>query len=238
MKNIKKYIILIPMLASFAYGYAMDNASADEGASAGVGMNIATVTVTTQEQKRLNCELKKILIGDNMPEDQFLAEIERLLLAGAQVDNYDGNTSLEQWYAPLSFFLTKAHYTCSNKTTQYNVVELLLRYGANVNNWSVFQQISPLMLCGYNPAIAQLLLQHGANVNAVTNTGFTALMSAVTWDNTETIQILINWGANKTSREVPDRYRYPTGKAAEDFTRDQVIKDFIRNCEPEMPQLW
>jgi len=231
MKNIKKYMILIPILTSFGYVYAMNNVSAAAGT--GFGVNI---TAVRGRQEHLNCELKEVLVRNNMPEDQFLAEIERLLQAGAQVDNYDGITHFARSYPPLLLFLSKADIKCINKTTQYKVAKLLIDNGANVNAKNFFD-LTPLMLCGYNPAIAELLLQHGANVNAIDMYGYTALMGAAERNNIDSIRMLIHWGADKTLKKIAD-YFFPTGKAAEDFTENQIIKEFIRNYEPEITQLW
>ena len=79
------------------------------------------------------------------------------------------------------------------------VVELLLKYGANIHNRANIFGVTPLIALFQHSkmpflakrAMFQLLLQKGANINDVTNEGNTALQSAVMSQNMEDVDLLL-----------------------------------------------
>jgi ankyrin repeat protein len=78
-------------------------------------------------------------------------------------------------------------------TEDVATVETLLKYGANPNQ-TTWDGLSPLMLAAQridNPALFQALTTHSADVNAQSDQGVTALMVAVTSDNTVALESLI-----------------------------------------------
>jgi len=83
MKHIKKYIVLIPMLAGFGYANAMDSCA---GAGAGASEDKFAREerfVNPFEQQILN---EKLLLAVRQSD---IAEITKLLEAGADVDSKD-----------------------------------------------------------------------------------------------------------------------------------------------------
>ena len=78
---------------------------------------------------------------------------------------------------------------------QEEIVELLLRHGANVNFYD--DRIEPPIIAAVytgNFNITKMLLQHGADVECTNIVGFTPLLAAVEMEDAEMIDILLRYG--------------------------------------------
>jgi ankyrin repeat protein len=77
-------------------------------------------------------------------------------------------------------------------------IELLLKYGVNVNSRSVdgYTALMKFAYDGNSPAVA-LLIRHGAMVNVIASDGGTALSEAVLQGNEDVVKLLIAAGADK-----------------------------------------
>ena len=78
---------------------------------------------------------------------------------------------------------------------QEEIVELLLRHGANVNLFDDCIE-PPIISAVYtgNFNITKMLLQHGADVECTNIDGFTPLLAAVEMEDAEMIDILLRYG--------------------------------------------
>lgn len=77
-----------------------------------------------------------------------------------------------------------------------DVVEVLIKAGANVNNKSKYG-FSPLYWASdQKKELVELLINNGAEINITDNGGVTSLMNSVRKNKTEIIEVLLNLGAN------------------------------------------
>ena len=76
-----------------------------------------------------------------------------------------------------------------------DIVELLLRHGANVNYPSSLAR-PPIVSAVYsgNTNILRMIIQHGADVDSTTVEGITPLLAAVGEGNAEMVEILLSYG--------------------------------------------
>lgn len=99
---------------------------------------------------------------------------------------------------------TPLQHHCTFGST--DVAILLIDWGADVNCENT-QGISILSVCSLwgLTGIARRLLEGGAQVDHVDEAGSDALMSAVFFDRPETVELLLQWGANPTKRNNLNR---------------------------------
>src|SRR5262249_11545126 len=84
---------------------------------------------------------------------------------------------------------------------QPEIVEFLLRHGADVNGPASRRGRTPLMSVGntrWNYEVAQLLVTHGARLDSATPTGETALIAAVKRHDEGLVALLLRDGADPT----------------------------------------
>ena len=88
-------------------------------------------------------------------------------------------------------------WACWSKTHNVNLVGLLIRYGANVNDRGKNVQ-TPLGTATINghTSIVHYLLDKGADVNAADSYGVTALMCACLYKRSDIIELLLKYGAS------------------------------------------
>lgn len=115
-----------------------------------------------------------------------------LLAAKANIDAPDisGNTA-------LSYAFSSQHE--STVTELLNAGASLQQHGGN---------LTPLMdLATYfdDPGLMEQLLAAGADPNAVTNTGYTALMAAATFSRARSVHLLLKAGAQVNARSKDGR---------------------------------
>ncbi len=107
---------------------------------------------------------------------------EWLLIAGVDPNTLDANDiSALMWASDLGY---------------KRIVELLIKYGADVNYTS--QDFFPLLIASKegHRQIVEILIQNGANVNHYNSDGITALMSAAVGGHDDIIETLLHNGAN------------------------------------------
>ena len=85
---------------------------------------------------------------------------------------------------------------CESKQNQYQIIENLLKRGANPNIGGWITKKTPLMLGVYYSAVTKLLIRYGADPNAVDSKGYTALMYACISGNLSSIKALLKRGAD------------------------------------------
>lgn len=124
---------------------------------------------------------------------------------------YQNNLNLFQKLIDQDFHIKqkeKNEYCLLYEAVSYNrfeMVQLLLEHGVNVNNKSDFGT-TPLLAacyCNVNINIMKLLLNFGAEINAQNNAGWTALHSSCFDGSLDKIELLLLWGADsrlKTNR--------------------------------------
>lgn len=122
--------------------------------------------------------------------DNNLEIVKLLLESGAKPD------------AGINFPLYEACWAAENISNRYDVINLLLQYGANINKKHRNTSYTPLMATikrqkGY---YASFLILKGAKVNLVTSDGETALMLAIDYkskrNDSMVVKKLIESGAN------------------------------------------
>ena len=117
--------------------------------------------------------------------------VYKLLMAGAN-PNTRGVICPDQ--SPFSFAIT---------TEQSDIVEILISFGANVNDGKIQPYGTPLKAAGIREkalGLVSLLLDHGADINAGKKEGWTALMQAISLRLWPKAKLLIQRGADVTVR--------------------------------------
>ncbi|TYZ65097.1 hypothetical protein PybrP1_006014 [[Pythium] brassicae (nom. inval.)] len=85
-------------------------------------------------------------------------------------------------------------------------LDVLLRFGANVNQWNLLEQTPLYIACDRNlVAIATWLVTHGADANKATKAGVTPLLCAYRNQNDALVRLLLGHGT--TVVEPPVRFR-------------------------------
>ena len=119
-------------------------------------------------------------------KDRNIGIVKELILGGVNVNIKD-----EHGINPLM---------CACMLGEQEIVELLLKHGANVNEKNN-AGFSALHYCRTGVSIAQLLIDFGADVNAKTNNGDTVLKYALMNRNKQMVKLLIENGANVNFEE-------------------------------------
>src|SRR2546429_9620360 len=119
-----------------------------------------------------------------------LSRVKTLLAQGA-----DPNAAGEMGWRPLHVAIGQFDFEGS-----IEFVKLLLMYGANVNEWDVNHNETPILTASDPPnlAAARILLEAGADPNAVRSDGESPLRLCVQAKNLEMAKLLLRYGAGKT----------------------------------------
>ncbi len=136
--------------------------------------------------------------GADAEREQLGMAIVRLLLAAGDSPDNDYTIALDS--GPL-------HYACREGYLQ--LVELLLRYGANPNMEDA-DMLTPLHFAAKNNRVdcAALLIQHGAIVDAPDIAGWTPLRSAILNQHGDMVTLLKKHGARITEFSAEDWKHY------------------------------
>jgi len=150
-------------------------------------------------------------------EKQNIGEIKKLISEGADV-NYQQDVEGEK-QTPL---------ICASDGGTPEIVDILLKAGANPNKTGPVRRDTPLMYVAYNKthaiAIAELLLAAGANPNQTGSEGLTALIWAVTESRTELVERLLKAGADINARGI-----YTALHAAVQFSTKEMVTLLLKN---------
>jgi ankyrin repeat protein len=151
--------------------------------------------------KKTNNDIVKLLIENGADVNQSGCEryplmyacrfgdtelVKMLIDAGADVKT---NDAVDEWQA--------IHYACMNKDFGAEIIELLIKHGADVNATDK-SNISPIYIACYNGYVKNLevLISHGANVEADNKNDkqWTPLITACIFDKSDVIEILLKNG--------------------------------------------
>jgi ankyrin repeat protein len=96
---------------------------------------------------------------------------------------------------PLEFAIDELDFNSS-----LSIVELLIRAGANVNQWDFYKSLKPIHHAVYslNYPCIELLLVEGADPNVPSDEGGLVLTHAVDCRNFAIVKLLLAYGADKT----------------------------------------
>ena len=101
-------------------------------------------------------------------------------------------------------------------------VEVLLKYGADVNYKNYFGWTALILAAGDGyTETAEVLLKYGADVNYKLNDGWTALMFAAENGYTETAEVLLKYGANVNAK---NNY----GNTALMLAKNEEVRNLLR----------
>ncbi|MCH8275162.1 MAG: ankyrin repeat domain-containing protein [Armatimonadetes bacterium] len=123
-----------------------------------------------------------------------LTRVRELLRQGA-----DPNAEFSNGWTPI----LRAVYV-EDQEVAYQIVDLLLQAGANVNHkqpgqgWTALHSATATNIAQIR--IVQLLLDHGSDVNAAMNDGSTSLHLAARWDRLDVAKLLMEHGADIEAR--------------------------------------
>lgn len=197
-EQMKKLGLLFISLFLFATaGFAKTNISAIKKYSVDTLYNKLKAkdyeVIQAVKSKKLNLN-KESMLGYTVLSyaaiDNDLEIVQLLLESGAKPD------------AGLNFPLYEACWAAENVSNRYEVINLLLKYGANINKKHRNTTYTPLMatIKRQNGYYAQYLILKGAKVNLTNGDGETALMLAIDYKSRRTdssiIKKLIESGAN------------------------------------------
>lgn len=146
--------------------------------------------------------------------DSNLNLFNSLLEQGFNVNEiqFDGNTCLRAaiWHNQIKMVKLLIDHganinTKSNGDTplhlavRYNrveIIKILLKNGANINIKDKYGNTPLMEVVTYGNNIMLLLLQNGADVNVRNKNGWTPLFRVSIWGDIDSMEILLNWGAN------------------------------------------
>lgn len=111
------------------------------------------------------------------------------------------------------------------------VIKILLEYDVNINSQD-WTGNTPLMYAIEKKDILLFLLQNGADVNKQNYYGWTPLYRMCTWGDIESIELLLNWGADP----FITTYEYHTIFDIEDKYTKQFIQFYVHR--KELLSLW
>ena len=121
----------------------------------------------------------------NGSEDMLRMLIEQ----GASMDIYD-----DKGYAPIHRAVTGENYTSSAPYPANTMIQVLLEYGADINQGTQKEGTTPLMITAqeHKGSIMTFLIESGANEEITDNNQRTALDYAKSYDCTSCIRILLS----------------------------------------------
>ncbi len=121
----------------------------------------------------------------NGSEDMLRMLIEQ----GASMDIYD-----DKGYAPIHRAVTGENYTASAPYPANAMIQVLLEYGADINQGTQKEGMTPLMITAqeHKGNIMSFLIDSGANEELTDNNQRTALDYAKSYDCTSCIRILLS----------------------------------------------
>lgn len=170
----------------------------------------------------------KNLLNANWWKTATLEKVKQEIANGANVKAKANDRAGQNSDGDLRTNVTPLMFALKYATPSVEIVETLIKAGADVNTKEGVVGLTPLMYAAeknVNIGIINLLLQNGADVNAKTNDGWTVLMRAAEYnENAEVIKILIDAGANVNAKDDDwTALMY----AAKNSTNSDVIKALI-----------
>ncbi|UKZ80411.1 hypothetical protein TrVFT333_008170 [Trichoderma virens FT-333] len=137
-----------------------------------------------------------------------LSIVELLINAGADLDAKES----QRQYTPLVLAILEY---------RNDVVDLLLRRGADVNTVDTYGQTPLFVAASMNSWAVQQLLDNGADINAVNYRGMTPLFIAASYENFDSLRLLVERGADVNIRGAGE---IPPLCAAAAFGRTDAVK--------------
>lgn len=158
--------------------------------------------------------------------DRNFDKIKQLLAEGA-----DPNAPDEMGWRPLHVGIGQADPGVAAALTQ-----LLLKYGARVNEWDAEHNETPILTASDppKPNTARILLAAGAEPNVVRSDGQSPLRLAVQANDLELANLLLEHGADRTINEYGGIYGLTAlGLAAMDFNIPMIELLLQAGADPE-----
>jgi len=179
------------------------------------GLLLAIPFATLQAQNhKINTKGDALIVAI---EKQNISEIKKLINEGADV-NYQQDVEGKK-QTPL---------ICASDGGTPEIVDILLKAGADPNKTGPVRRDTPLMYAAYNKThaieIAELLLQAGASPNQTGSEGLTALIWAVNEGRTELVERLLKAGADVNSRGI-----FTALHAAVQFSTKEMVTLLLKN---------
>jgi ankyrin repeat protein len=157
-----------------------------------------------------------------------LRRVESLVSQGA-----DPNAPDNKGWRPLHAAISQADFERS-----IEFVKLLLKHGANVNEWDVNHNDTPI-LCACDPpnlAMARVLLEAGADPNALRSDGESPLRLCAAAKDLEMAKLLLQHGAGKTIDEFGGVLAWTAlSHAASNFDIPMIELLLREGANPETP---
>jgi Ankyrin repeats (3 copies)/Ankyrin repeat len=156
-------------------------------------------------------------IGFSIDKTTLMNEIENQITE--ELDKLIKKSSLKELNTKTPFGNTALHYAI--KSQNIELVKKLLEAGANIN---VFGEISPLQYASSNPKILKQLISYKTEIDFLNKYDETALMFAASSGNSETVSLLLDYGADKNLKDVFGEIALVKAKKNQHFEVVKILK--------------